>query len=400
MGKSFMTSDWNVVIVGGGIAGFSAAKTIRDVSPDASVLLINGENCAPYKRTKLSKHLASGFRHDEFQLQTPEWYHERQIHLLDAQTVTQIEPEAKTLTFDSGERLRWEKLILATGATPCYPPRMSPETPHLHVVRQIEDAERLMQVVGESNVQHALVLGMGVLGVEIAEQLRFAGKQVTLVGRSSAIMPRQLNAQAAALMTQACEDAGIHLLFDDDIVDVTPCEGERLTVTLRSSVQTVDVLICCTGATPNTTLARQAGLAVNVGILTNDYLQTSCPDIFAAGDVAELPGGEIGGLWHSAEALGIHAGKNAVGVLTPYPRLPFRVKCEVFGQYFFSMLPQDVENCKTAEYRNDRLYQCFYYHDERLCGVIMVNDGERAKQYERAVREGWTMMIVPSPARV
>ena len=394
-----MTLDWDVIIIGGGIAGISAAKAIREAAFDGSVLLMNGEGRAPYKRTKLSKHLASGFHRDAFRLQPPEWYHALRIHLLDAQAA-QIDPTAKTLTLASGDRLHWGKLILATGATPSYPPQIPPETPHLHVVRQIGDAERLTRELNRPNAQRALVVGMGVLGVEVAEQLRLAGKQVTLVGRSSALMPRQLNAHAAALMTQACEEAGIQMLFDDDVADVMPCDGERLRVTLRSGAQQVDVLVCCTGAAPNATLARQAGLAVNVGILTNAHLQTSSPEIFAAGDVAELPGGELCGLWHSAEAQGMHAGKNAVSPLTPYPRLPFRLKCEVFGQYFFSMLPQNAESCKTTEYRKDNQYHCFYYRDGRLCGAIMVNDGEQAKKYERAVREGWEVMMIPNSVRV
>jgi len=384
-----MTRHWDVIIIGGGIAGVSAAKAIREMAFDGTVLLINGEDRPPYKRTKLSKHLASGFQRDEFQLQRPEWYQERRIQRRDGLIAAQIDPAAKTVTLDAGEVLRWEKLIIATGATPCYPPHIAPDTPHTYVVRQIGDAERLIQAMNSLNRRDALVIGVGVLGVEVAEQLQRAGKQVTLIGRSSAIMPRQLNPQAAALMEQACRKAGIHLLFDDDATDVTPY-SDGLRVTLRSGVRQTDMLVCCVGAAPDTTLARQAGLAVNIGILTNECLQTSCPDIFAAGDVAELPGGEIGGLWHSAEAQGIHAGKNAIAPLTPYPRLPFRLKCEVFGQYFFSMLPRDAETCQTAEYRNNDRYQCFYFRDDRLCGAIMVNDGERAKQYERAVREGWT----------
>ncbi len=389
-----MERNWEVIVVGGGIAGVSAAKAIREASFTGSLLLINGERRAPYKRTKLSKHLASGFHEDEFRLQPPEWYRERQIHQLDAQTVIRIEPATHALTLDSGERLRWKKLILATGAAPCFPARVLPETPHTYVIRQIDDAERIMQAMNTPNMQHVAVIGMGVLGVEVAEQFRLAGKRVTLVGRSSAVMPRQLNAQAAALMKQACECADIHLLFDDDVIAVAHNSNERLSLMLRSGSLQTDALVCCTGATPNIALAREAGLAVNIGILTNDFLQTSCPDIFAAGDVAELPGREIGGLWHSAEAQGIHAGKNAVSPLTPYPRRSFRLKCEVFGQYFFSMPPQDAETCHTAEFGRDARYQCFYYRADRLCGVIMVNDGDRAKQYEQAAREGWTRQRV------
>lgn len=388
-----MQLDWDVIILGAGIAGVSAAKAIREAAFDGAVLLINGEALAPYKRTKLSKHLASGFRQDEFQLQPPEWYQAHRIHRLDDQRVEQIDPAAKTVTLASGACLRWGKFILATGATPCYPPEISPEMPHTYVMRQMRDAERLMQMMRNPNIQDTLVVGIGVLGVEIAEQLRCAGKRVTLAGRSATIMPRQLNLHAATLMKQACEQAGITLLFNEEIATVAP-HGEGLTVTLHHETRQTDTIIYCVGTVPNAVLARQAGLAVNVGILTNEYLQTSCPDIFAAGDVVELPGGEIGGLWHSAEAQGFHAGKNAVGSLTPYPRLPFRLKCEVFGQYFFSMLPQDIAHCQIEEYQHDRQYQCFYYRDDQLCGAIMINDGERAKLYERATRENWTQKRV------
>jgi NAD(P)H-nitrite reductase large subunit len=126
--------------------------------------------------------------------------------------------------------------------------------------------------------------------------------------------------------------------------------------------------------------------------MVNQYLQTSNPDIFAAGDVAEHPGGNVTFLWHAAEFQGIVAAENALGGTVPYEQLPFRLKCEVFGQYFFSInKPPDSQRAHYTVVENihNTIYQCFYYQEDILHSVIMVNDKARAKLYEKAVREKW-----------
>jgi NAD(P)H-nitrite reductase large subunit len=236
------------------------------------------------------------------------------------------------------------------------------------------------------------VVGTGVLGIEFAEQLRLLQKQVTMVSISSTIMSRHLNATTSKMMRECCEQEQIDLIFHEEVVALNQQADRSFEVTLREGTLTTDLVLFCIGVTPNTALAKTAGLQVNCGIVVDQYLQTSHPDIFAAGDVAEHPGGNITFLWHAAEFQGMVAGENALGGNVLYEQPPFRLKCEVFGQYFFSInKPPDSQlaHYTVIEKTHNTLYQCFYYQEDLLQGVIMVNDKARAKLYEKAVREKW-----------
>lgn len=386
-----MENHWDIIIVGGGIAGFSAAKAISEKAPATRLLLINGEKRIPYKRTKLSKFIATGFETNQFQLQPEAWYRDHHIQLLSEKNVLSIEPQDHMLTLKTGEDLHWHKLILTTGARAILPQNIGYEGDGVYVVRHAEEVEQLI-LASKRDVRTVLVVGMGVLGVEVAEQVYLLNKEVILAGISPAIMPRQLNTVTSEMMRACFEKNGITLMFQEKVISLIRTSDHILDVELKNGRIRADLVVFCIGAAPRIELAENAGLEVNSGIIVNKYLQTSHPDIFAAGDVAEHPGGQITGLWHAAEFQGMIAGENALGPSILHEQPPFRLKCEVFGQYFFSINKPETDALSSyviVEKRPGSMYQCFYYQEHTLKSVIMVNDKAKAKQYEQAVREGW-----------
>lgn len=395
--------EWDVIIVGGGVAGYTAAKTLaEEAGPKIGpVLLIGGEDRVPYKRTKISKHIAAGFGPTEFELAERSWYDTGRVKLLVGVQAVGIDPEARTLELETGERLSWNRLLLATGSDPVLPEIPEEAAELVRVVRTADQVERLRESL--SGAGAVLTVGLGVLGVEVTEQVVRMGKRVVFAGRDRSLMPRQLTPAASKMLEELLLSNGVELKFERTLDRLTTVNGTlfaEFSSPLAPEPETVqaDLAVFCLGTLPSTLLARKAGLTVNRGIVVDSHLRTSHPAIWAAGDAAEHPGGLVTGLWHAAELQGTIAALNIAGTPVTYDRPPFRLKCEVFDEFYFSIgKPEaaDYGRYTTVEddidrRRRGRVYRCFYYRDGRLSGVVMTNDRDRAKLYVQAVREGWS----------
>lgn len=383
-------AEERIVVVGGGIAGVSAVRTLVESGAGDRTVLINGESYLPYKRTKLSKHIADGKNADEFSLESEAWYAEHGVTLLSDVTVTAIDRESMQVTLSDGTTQKYGRLILATGADPRYPSVVAEEGREFALlVRNQADIDLLRKSV--KSARKVLVVGMGVLGVEVAAQLKKMKKQVTLAGATPLLMPRHLNPQAAEMLEGVLRAQDIRLWFQEEVLRIERRRKGGFSVHLLHDNSRFDAVVFCVGIAPRVDLARSSGLDVDRGVLVNEYLQTSDPAILAAGDCAQHADGTVTDLWHAAEHQGALAARRALGQEVSYDGLLFRLKCEVFDSYFFSInKPADILAAQTDEFQDGTLYQCFYYEDDALSGVIMVNDKERAKEYQQAVRERWT----------
>ncbi len=374
------------IVIGTGIAGIAALKELSGKHNVSEIVLVGDEDRLPYKRTKISKSIARGFSRDDFALQTAEWFSERKIDMRLGREVLAIHPKNRMVDLDDGTRLRWDQLIIATGAKARIPPIPGYDPSFCHTVRQAGDVEGLLAALdGKRSV---LVVGTGVLGIEIAEQLWTAGHDVTSISGGNSVMPRELNRASECMMIDLMERAGIDLRLGTRVLSIK--SGDRVVVRTTAGTLTADQLVFAVGSIPNTRLAVDAGIEVSDGILVNEFLKTSVEGIFAAGDVAQIRGGAISHLWHEAETQGRYAGLNAVGPPVPYPMEAFRLKCEVFGHCFFSIGRPDPNHAEGYRSLEDTgsTYRCFYFKDGRLSGVVMVDDAPRSKEYEAAVRKG------------
>lgn len=382
---------YDIAIVGGCAAGCAAASAIQEHTGGRRVVLIDEESRLPYKRTKVSKSFATGFSRDEFRLEEESWYRNNGVELCTGHRVLDIFPENHTVTLDDGRQLQWDSLILATGARarrPAFDPAI---VERLHFPITAAAVERMRTEA--MDIQHALVVGMGVLGVEVVDQLRRMGKKVTFLGRGGTVMPRELNETGFRRMEEILRAQDVELIFHEEVASVA-LDGDRFVVTMNRSggMRTFDLIVYCTGVEPNIDLAVSAGLDSQRGVLVDERLRTSHPNIFAAGDVAQHRDGRVTHLWRQAEQQGRIAGLNATGGAEPYRFVPFRLKCEIFDHYFFSVgrpNPEEVEAYDIVEHTDGGRYLCSYYRGDVLDGLIMIGDKDRQKQYLRAVVEGW-----------
>lgn len=384
-------THYDVAIVGGYAAGFSAAVAITQRQPGARVALIDAEDQLPYKRTKVSKSFVNGLVPDQFRLEDRSWYTTSGVELLTGLRVTGIEPTAHTLQLADGRSIAWNALVLAPGTRPRRPAFAPQIADRLHYPVSATTVERLYRAAVPAET--VLVVGMGVLGVEVVDQLRRMGKQVTFVGRGPVVMPRELNADACSRMEQTLRDGGVELIFDEQVAAIEP-DGDRLAATFTASGVTrrFDLVVYGTGVEPNLDLAVAAGLETDRGIVVDHQLRTSHPAILAAGDVAQHPDRSVTHLWRHAEQQGRIAGLNAVGGTEPYRLVPFRVKCEIFDSYFFSIgRPEsgDLSAYDVVRSTDGDRYLCAYYRDGALHGLVMIGDKARRTQYLQAVVEHW-----------
>ena len=378
---------WDVVVIGAGIAGVSAVRTLAE-QDRRRVLLLNGEDAVPYKRTKASKYISRRFHPEEFQLETAQWYADHGVTLRNGVTASRLNVSERTLSVGD-EVIGFDKLILATGAEPLYPRTVRPhEAGSFYIVRTASDVQRL--TAAAKTAKRALIDGMGVLAVEVAAELRRMGLQVTLAGATPQLMPRQLSIRSGEILEELLTSKGVKLRFQEEILSFERRKKGGFSVAIIRDSGAFDLVVFCIGVTPRKSLAAEAGIETNLGILVDGFLQTSAPGIYAAGDVAEHDGGHITHLWHAAEYQGRIAALNAAGIATPFDDPPFRLKCEVFGSYFFSMnKPHHPLDFGIEEFEINRRYQCFYYDEDTVIGAVMVNDSDRTKLYEQAVHEQW-----------
>lgn len=308
-----------------------AAETLRDLGFDGRVVLISEEHEYPYDRVTLSKHYlygAPGFHrlyfHDE------EFYAARGIELQLGTPVSAIDPRRGDVVLSSGKRYRYDKLLLATGAAANRWTGRGGDLAGVHHVRTLGDAQRLraaLVATAERGGQVAVV-GTGWVGCEVAAASRELGLPVTLIGRDALPLGGHVGPRIGEFFRHAHESRGVDLRLDASVAALGGTGTVENVILTDGSMVDADVVIFGIGARPRVDLASAAGLAVGDGILADEYFATSAPNVFAAGDVVNVPNIALGRrcrLEHYAAALvqGAAAARSMLGVGEPYSQIPF-----------------------------------------------------------------------------
>ncbi len=276
------------IIVGGGVAGVTAAQAIVRADPTSQVHLFSAESHPYYQRPRLWEFIAGHIEQEALYFRPPAWYAERGIHLHLGKRVATIDPPAHQLTLADGSRVRYDRLLLATGGYCFVPPFQGTQKSGVFTLRSLDDALAIKAYAQQ--VATAAVIGGGLLGLETARSLLSLGLEVSVIEFVPRLLPRQLDDEGAQVLQSRLEAMGLRILTDAATEGIVG--NERATGVQIKDGPKVDgqLVLISTGIRSHTELAQQAGLETNRGVVADEQLRTSAADIFVAGDAAEFNG--------------------------------------------------------------------------------------------------------------
>jgi NADPH-dependent 2,4-dienoyl-CoA reductase/sulfur reductase-like enzyme/nitrite reductase/ring-hydroxylating ferredoxin subunit len=313
----------SVVIIGAGAAGAVAAETLRKEGYDRPITVIDADTDAPYDRPNLSKDYLAGNAPEEWiPLHPPEFYEGRGISLSLGKRVRAIEPAAHQLTLDDGSTVGYGALLLATGAEPIRLPEMEGSAMPVHTLRSLADSRAIIAAAEKS--RRAVVLGASFIGLEVAASLRARDVEVHVVAPESRPLERVLGPALGDFIRALHEEHGVVFHLGHT---ATRFGGSEVVLD-DGAVLAADFVVAGIGVRPRVALAEAAGLRVDRGVAVNELLETSAPDIWAAGDIARWPDERFGGAirvehWVVAERQGRTAARNILGAGERHADVPF-----------------------------------------------------------------------------
>ncbi len=389
----------NAVIIGGGVAGVSAAESIRKASADSRITLLCTESELPYYRLNLTRYLAGEITRDSLPLHPESWFSENGIELQRGVSVEKISTSEKAVFLVGGRSMPYDKLILATGSHPYVPPLDGVSLGNVFTLRTSQDADKILQMALDG--AKIVGIGGGILGLETAAALAARGADVTILESHGWLMPRQLNRRGAEVLERHMAKIGIRLLKEAKTKAIVGTESVSAVELQDGRSVPADLVVLATGVRPNTSLARKAGMEVDKGIIVDNHLRTSQPDIFAAGDAAEH-NGQVYGSWAASQFQGGIAGLNALGIATQFGGLPRANTVKALGLDLTSIgkFTPDDGSYVVMEEEEDVSYIEFVFCDSKMVGAILIGHAELAVKAKNAVESGrdFSAILKASPS--
>ena len=371
------TNGYTYIIVGGGLAGASAVLGIREEDASGSILLLGREKHLPYDRPPLSKKLWFGQKQvEDIFLHDAVFYHANRVEIKLGVTVTRIDPVRKTVTDGSGNLYGYKKLLLAPGGQPRHLTIPGHDLDGICYFRSLDDYERMRSKAAPGS--SAVVIGGGFIGSEMAAALHRNKLKVTMIFPGpylcQPIFPKSLGEAIQADYVQK----GVTIFNEDLPVSISKAGEKFLTRTQKGHEIESDILIAGVGIRPDVDLASAAGLKTENGVWVDEYLRTSHPDIYAAGDCANFPCKALGKRkrfehWDNALNQGKHAGRNMAGAAEPFEYLSyFFSDLFDFGYEAVGEVSSGLKIVADWEEMN-RKGIVYYLEEDRIRGVVLCN---------------------------
>ena len=368
-------TNYKYLIIGGGMTAAAAVDGIREVEVTGGIGLISAETDDPYDRPPLSKGLWKGKSLDSIWRKTKD--KGATVHI--GRVVKEIVPRQKRVVDDKGDVFTYEKLLLATGGKPR---RLGFGDDQIIYFRTLADYRRL-RALTEPGRRFA-VIGGGFIGSEIAAALALNGKEVVMIFPGKDIGDRVFPLPLAQFVSNYYRQKGVEMLAGEEVIGLAARGEQRVLKTKTKREITVDGVVAGVGIEPDVELARKAGLKVENGIVVDEFLRTSLPDIYAAGDVAAFFNPALGKqirVEHedNANAMGRMAGRNMAGKSEPYHHLPFFYS-DMFDLGYEAVGELDARLEVFADWKRPNEEGVIYYlHGGRVRGVLLWNVWEQVE---------------------
>lgn len=387
------------MIVGASLAGAKAAEALREYGFDGRVVLIGEEPQRPYLRPPLSKaYLRGDANLDDVYVHPASFYEANDIELRTATTVTAVRPGSSEVVCANGEPLRYDRLLLTTGARARRLPVPGAQLDGIYQLRTLADADRLREHLGRGET--LVVVGGGWIGTEVAASAREAGLEVTIIDPGEVPLERVLGGRVGSIYRDIHLDHGVTLLAE---TRVERFEGHRSVERVHTADGrsiSCDLVVVGVGADPRTELADETGIEVDNGIVTDEFLQTAVPGVFAAGDVANTRHPVLGQLRveHWANALnqapvaarnmlgGVNNGDRVLDHPIPYERVPYFYSDQYDVGMEYSGYATGWDDVVLRGDVEGRRFIAFWLKERRILAAMNVNVWDVTDQLQALIR--------------
>lgn len=398
-----MSRNFQVVIIGNGIAGSSAAIALRQKS-DCSIAMIADEEKLPYARTALMYIFMGQVTKNDTALYPESFWKNNNINLIHEKVVS-LDRSNKTVELSSGEKVKYETLILATGSNPVLPPLEGIDSPQVHKLYHSSDMEKMTRHF-QDPIQKGIIVGGGLIGIELAEMWLSRGVDVTLLIRENSFWTSGLPPAESQMVQQYLCRKGIKFITASTLSTLHFEENKLCAIgTSQGAILPCDVLGIAIGVAPNVENFRSSGLAINRGFVVNEYLQTSDDSIYAVGDCVEFKTIDNAflkseAIWYMAKKMGEAVAHNIGGQAKPFER----------GLWFNSarFLDMDYQIYGRVDVNQPGLSDAFYWQhpagekslrlaiddDKQLTGILSIGLRLRQAQCEKWLLEKNTLTKV------
>jgi len=369
-------AEQNIIIIGGGIAGLSAAQAAREIDGEARIYLSCGEGRLPYYRPRICE-LFSGGDVTKLTVRNEQWFANNRIEALLVRA-TSINAEQRQVKFADGSHLHYDKLILATGAKGNLPEARGNDRDNARALRFLADIEHIQAIPGP-----AVIVGDGLLGLEAAWHLSREGRDVTVIGRGDRLLARQLDKEGSVFFLGLVENAGLNVALNGNLDYI----DDQYAVLADGRSFEAGVVIFAAGIKSVYQLGQNMGLACGRAIIVDDHMRTSLPEVYAAGDCAEYQGRTIG-LWTASMAQGAAAGANAAGGDQTYvPEQPAYLM-NAMGTKIWSFGNIEAGEGASCKDHSTGRFAKFFFNGDTLAGAELIGDTQPMVKLKKMVEGG------------
>ena len=379
------TTKAKYLIIGNSAGGIGAAEAIREVDRQGRLVIVSDEPYPAYSRPLIAEYLAERRPLERMLFRPPDFYKRHNIVAFLGRKVTRLYPDRQVVELDSGERIRWQKLLLATGGTPIVPPIEGADKKGVFTFTTFDDVKAINRYLDRK--ARAVVIGGGLIGLSVTEALSRRGMEVTVVEMKERILNVILDETASALEEEMLRQVGIKLMTGHTVAKISRGSRDKITGVILDDGTPIpgELVIVAIGVQPRMELITNTGIEINRGVVVDQYMATSNSDIYACGDVAEaydIAYGEcrLTPIWPNAYIGGRIAGFNMAGTPIEYPGGTAMNSLKYFGLDMVSagMVTPLNDRYEVISHRTDNTYGKVILKDGLVVGLVFAGNIEKS----------------------